>query len=149
MIRYDLVCEKEHSFDSWFSDSDAFDTQARRGFVTCPQCGSANVRKALMAPRVSGTRKQNELPEPVPQSGVAVTSPKDRELRALLRAMHEHVKNNADDVGEKFAEEARKMHYGETGQRAIYGQANVEDAKAMHEEGIEFHALPALPDDRN
>lgn len=148
MIRYDLICEKDHAFDSWFSDSASFEKQAKRGFVVCPQCGSMKVRKALMAPRVAGTRTQDGAPTSQ-SSPVAVTSQRDSEMRAMLRALHEHVKKNADHVGDKFAEEARKMHYGETDHRAIYGQANIEEAKAMHEEGIEFHALPALPEDRN
>lgn len=150
MIRYDLVCEKDHAFDSWFSDSDAFDMQAKRGFVVCPECGSAKVRKALMAPRVSGTRKRDEAPiVSDAKTPVAMLSQRDAEMRAMLRALHEQVKQNSDNVGDKFAEVARQMHYGEIEHRSIYGQANIEEAKAMHEEGIEFHALPVLPEDRN
>lgn len=148
MIRYDLTCDKGHAFDSWFSDSASFEKQANRGFVVCPHCGSSKVKKALMAPRVSGTRTQNQTPDTA-AAPVAMTSQRDSDMRAMLRSLHEHVKKNADDVGTKFAEEARKMHYGETDQRAIYGQANMEEAKAMHEEGIEFHPLPDLPGDRN
>ena len=155
MIRYALVCEGRHEFESWFSDSAAYDRQATRGLVTCPICGSTKVEKAIMAPRVTGTRKADvaarrqaaaaaETPAPV-----AMLSPQEREFRRKLKELREHLVNNADYVGPKFPEEARKMHYGEIEHRSIYGEATPDDAKALREEGIEFHSLPVLPEKRN
>ena len=163
MIRYALACEKGHAFESWFQSSAAYDRQVKRGLVTCPVCNSAAVDKAIMAPRVSGARKQvsalqpaaaappAETPAPVGDAPapVAMVSPQERELRKKLREVREHLIKNADYVGQKFPEEARKMHYGEIEHRSIYGEASPDQAKELHEEGIEFHPLPVLPDERN
>jgi hypothetical protein len=163
MIRYTLICDREHSFESWFQNSAAYDKQVKRGLVTCPVCSSAKVSKALMAPRLSGVKKRGraaapeamptpaEAPAAVPAAPapVAMMSPQEREFRAKLKELREHIVKNADNVGQKFPEEARKMHYGEAEHRSIYGEASPEQAKELHEEGIEFHALPVLPDERN
>ncbi len=158
MIRYALACDKGHGFDSWFADSSAFDKQAKRGLVTCPHCGSAKVEKAIMAPRISGARKRgaaSQAAEVAPaapladKAPVAMISPQEQEFRAKLKELREHIVKNADDVGQKFPEEARKMHYGETEHRSIYGVASPEDARELAEEGIEFMPVPTLPDDRN
>jgi len=159
MIRYALVCAKGHTFESWFQNSAAFDKQAKRGLVECPACGNTKVEKALMAPTLAGTRKRaqpavpmvsNEA-APVAEAAapVAMVSPEEREFRAKLKELREHLTKNADNVGRKFPEVARKMHYGEIEHRSIYGEASSEEAKELHEEGIEFHPLPVLPDDRN
>ena len=161
MIRYALVCDQGHAFESWFADSAAYDKQAKRGLVSCPQCGSAKVEKAIMAPRLAGSRKGAapvEMPaespaaapeKPQEKAPVAMLSPQERELRAKLKELRDHLTQNADNVGPKFPEEARKMHYGEIEHRSIYGEATPDDAKALAEEGIEFHPLPILPDERN
>jgi len=166
MIRYALVCAKGHEFESWFADSATFDKQAKRKLVTCPHCGSAKVEKAIMAPRLSGTRKRvmsvagpeppaepraPEAPTPatLERAPVAMMSPQEQAFRAKLKELRDHLTKNADDVGAKFPEEARKMHYGEIEHRSIYGVASPEDAKELAEEGIEFHPLPMLPDERN
>ena len=160
MIRYSLSCDKGHGFESWFQDSSAYDKQAKRGLVTCPQCGSAKVEKAIMAPRLAGARKRGAreeappLPAATPDKAqenqpVAMMSPQEKEFRAKLKELREHIVKNADDVGQKFPEEARKMHYGETEHRSIYGVASPDDAKELAEEGIEFHPIPILPDERN
>jgi hypothetical protein len=162
MIRYNLVCTKGHEFESWFAGSAAYDRQAKRGLVECPVCGSAKVGKALMTPRLARTRKStpaaSEAPEPTapapvvpaaPEAPVVVISPQERELRTKLRELREHLVKNAENVGQRFPEEARKMHYGEKEHRSIYGTASPDDAKALHEEGIEFAPLPVLPDERN
>ncbi|MFA6264497.1 MAG: DUF1178 family protein [Pseudolabrys sp.] len=154
MIKYTLACDKGHEFDSWFADSGAYDKQARRGLVTCPHCGSAKVEKAIMAPRLAGTRKRKAPRDAVPapaaeKSPVAVMSPVEQELRAKLKELREHITKNADNVGEKFPEEARKMHYGETEHRSIFGVASVDDARELADEGIDVHPLPSLPDERN
>ena len=160
MIRYALACEKGHEFESWFQDSAAFDKQAKRGLVTCPHCGSAKVGKAIMAPRLASTRKRKAPTEaPLPavaapekaqeKATVAMISPQEREIRTKLKELRDQLLQNADHVGAKFPEEARKMHYGETEHRSIYGEATAEDAKSLAEEGIEFHPLPILPDEQN
>jgi hypothetical protein len=159
MIKYALVCDKGHEFESWFADSAAFDKQAKRKLVTCPVCDSAKVEKAIMAPRLAATKKRKtQVPAqpapasadaPVPAAPVAMMSPQEQELRTKLKELREHLTKNADNVGKKFTEEARKMHYGEIEHRSIYGEATPEDAKELSEEGIEFHPLPILPDERN
>ena len=160
MIRYTLVCERRHDFESWFANSAAFEKQAARGLVACPVCGSSKVEKAIMAPSLARKDKSTaavvrEQPvESQPQSNpekapVAMVSPQEREFRAKLKELRDHLTRNADYVGPQFPEEARKMHYGEAKHRSIYGEAAAEEAKALQEEGIEFHPLPTLPDDRN
>ncbi|HEU5445083.1 MAG TPA: DUF1178 family protein [Pseudolabrys sp.] len=160
MIRYALICRQGHEFESWFQDSAAYDKQAKRGLVSCPHCGSAKVEKAIMAPRLSATAKRRskaiEAPETAPEAApapapapVAMISPQEQEIRAKLKELRDHLTKNADNVGAKFPEEARKMHYGEIEHRSIYGVASPEEAKELSEEGIEFHPLPSLPDERN
>jgi hypothetical protein len=156
MIRYALVCDKGHDFESWFQDSGAYDKQAKRGLVACPHCGSAKVGKAIMAPRLSGAKKRAAPAEPAAVSAgapekapVAMLSPQEREFRTKLKELRDHLTKNADHVGPKFPEEARKMHYGETEHRSIYGEASPDEARRLAEEGIEFHPLPILPDERN
>jgi hypothetical protein len=161
MIRYALACSKGHGFESWFQNSAAYDKQAKRGLVECPVCGDTKVEKALMAPTLSGTKKRarpstpmvsnDAAPAPAAEvpAPVAMVSPEEREFRAKLKELRDHLTKNADNVGRKFPDEARKMHYGETEHRSIYGEASPEEAKEMHEEGIEFHPLPVLPDERN
>jgi hypothetical protein len=159
VIRYALACDRGHEFESWFASSDAYDKQRKRRLVTCPACGSSKVDKMLMAPQLARTERQRGAPTPAPAAPqpaaapdptpVAMMSDKERELRAKLRELREHVTSNADYVGRQFAEEARRMHYGETEHRSIYGEASPDDAKALHEEGVEFYPLPLLPDDWN
>ena len=157
MIHYSLVCHKGHDFESWFQNSAAYDKQVKRGLVSCPLCGSAKVEKAIMAPRLA--RKDKSTPIAAPAEGsapsaeaptpVAMISPQEKEFRAKLKELRDHLTANADNVGKKFPEEARKMHYGEIEHRSIFGEASPQDAKDLHEEGIEFHPLPVLPDERN
>jgi hypothetical protein len=161
MIHYALVCERGHNFESWFQDSAAYDKQVKRGLVTCPQCNSAKVEKAIMAPRVATSAKKRRAPIEAPAAAaevratppapapVAMISPQEQEFRTKLRELRDHLVKNADNVGAKFPEEARKMHYGEIEHRSIYGVASPEEANELSEEGIEFHPLPPLPDERN
>jgi hypothetical protein len=161
MIKYTLVCDKKHEFESWFADSSAFDKQAKRKLVACPVCDSTKVEKAIMAPRVAAKkgRVPIEMPAPAPEAAtatpvaaaapVAMISPIEQEFRAKLKELREHLVKNSDNVGEKFPEEARKMHYGEAEHRSIFGVASPEEAKELLEEGIECHPLPVLPDERN
>jgi len=150
MIKYALICEQRHEFESWFANSTAYDKQAKRGLVSCPACGSTKVEKAIMAPRLSGTRKGRQRAAEAPTAtSVAMLSPQEQELRAKLKELREHITKNADYVGQKFPEEARKMHYGDIEHRSIYGEASLETAKELSEEGIELHPLPVLPDEQN
>lgn len=162
MIRYALACRQGHAFESWFQHSDAFDEQAKRGLIACPTCGSTDVEKALMAPRLSqsvtGSKRRvasdaDENAQKTPASGakapVAIMSPQERELRKKLKELREQLTNTAEHVGPRFPEEARKMHYGESEHRSIYGEASADEARELIEEGIEFHPLPVLPDDQN
>jgi hypothetical protein len=157
MIRYALVCDKGHDFESWFADSAAFDRQKKRKLVGCPVCGSSKVEKALMTPRIAGGRKRvaakppepAETPAAEPAAPVAIVSPEEQEFRSKLKELRSHLLKNSENVGGKFPEEARKMHYGEVEHRSIYGVASPQDAKELAEEGIEFHPLPVLPDERN
>ncbi len=147
MIRYDLICDKGHQFDSWFRDSATYDKQARRGFVACSVCGSSKVEKQLMAPGIPA--KSNRKDE-VPQKMVAgPVDPRVAVMMKMMREMRQHVEENADYVGDKFAEEARKIHFAETEARGIYGEATADEATALIEEGIEVFPLPRLPEDGN
>ncbi|TXJ24828.1 MAG: DUF1178 family protein [Afipia sp.] len=155
MIRYSLRCERGHAFESWFQSSSAYDSQRKRGLVACPSCDSTKVEKAIMAPRIARKGKSKSATEPVtaPTDDTSSTSlvmaPQERELLSKLRELRDHVLKNADDVGNKFPEEARKMHYGDIEQRAIYGEATADEARSLVDEGIDVAALPVLPGDRN
>lgn len=162
MIRYALACPEGHAFESWFKHSDAFDEQAKRGLIACPTCGSTDVEKALMAPRLSrsvteskrgaardGEESEQKAVAPSTKAPVAIMSPQERELRQKLKDLRDQLTKSAEHVGQRFPEEARKMHYGETEHRSIYGEASADDARALIEEGIEFHPLPVLPDEQN
>jgi hypothetical protein len=156
MIRYTLRCEHDHAFESWFQDSSAYDTQVKRKLVSCPVCGSHGIEKAIMAPRIVGKKgREGAAPAPAPaDTGAAATSTpllmaQERELRAKLKELRDHIVKNADNVGESFPNEARKMHYGEIEHRPIYGEASPDEARSLIEEGVEVSPLPVLPDDRN
>ena len=149
MIRFALNCDQGHEFDSWFQSSSAYDKQIKRGLLACPHCGSAKVDKAIMAPRLSGTNKEEAEPVAAKKAPVAMLSPQEQEIRSKLKELRDHLTKNAENVGQKFPDEARKMHYGDIEHRSIYGEASPEEAKDLADEGIEFHPLPILPDDKN
>ena len=154
MIKYTLACAQGHAFESWFSNSAAYDKQAKRGLVSCPICGDSKVEKAIMAPQLSGTRKRGAAQTPVPaeaaetpaadaaKAPVAMISPQEREIRAKLKELRDHLTKNAENVGGKFPEEARKIHYNEAPPRSIRGQASHDEAEALSEEGIDFAQIP-------
>jgi len=144
VIRFALTCEDGHTFDAWFSSGDSYDEQTEAGVIVCPDCGSVEVRKAPMAPAV--LRGRNQAPAPENES-VALAAGK--QTYAFLKGLRAHLEANADDVGKNFPEEARKIHYGEKEERNIYGEASVEEAKALHEEGIPALPLPKLPEEHN
>ena len=165
MIKYQLICDKSHEFEGWFGDSAAFESQQESGFLTCPVCGSADVRRALMAPNLASPKtRKTELaeqqpsaqPEPqpqpqAPQQASAALPPaaarKMQELMSEMRALQTRIREECRDVGNDFAEEARKIHYGEVEPEGIYGQATAEEREALDEEGIEIMDMPWLPKD--
>lgn len=142
MIRYSLICENAHEFEGWFSEGADFDRQVASGLLTCPVCNSASISKSLMAPSVSTARKKDEM------QTVAMDVAR-REAFLKLKEAVAAIKANSEDVGTRFPEEARKIHYGEADARGIIGQATPDEAKALVEEGIEIAALPILPEDVN
>ena len=140
MILYNLRCRKDHGFEAWFRDSATYETQIADGEVRCPVCGSKKVEKAPMAPRVSGGRSRGlSASDNAPENGKAVA------MRQALRELRRHVEDNCDYVGAQFAEEARKIHYGEAEERNIYGESSDEDAVSLNEEGIKVQRIPWLP----
>ena len=159
MIHYNLRCERDHTFESWFQNSSAYESQEKRKLISCPVCGSDKVERAIMAPQVvSKKSREREVPAPTPAASTEVAAPaaatplmmaQERELRAKLKELRDHIVKNADNVGERFPNEARKMHYGDIEHRPIYGEASPDEARSLIEEGIEVSPLPVLPDDRN
>jgi hypothetical protein len=141
VIQYSLHCANAHDFDAWFKNAAAFDEQQARGIVQCPICASNAVSKALMAPAVarSGSEKMS----------LSSGHPDIAKFRELLRAYRQKVVSEADYVGDKFAEEARKIHFEEVAARGIYGEATRDEVIALAEEGIEFAPLPDLPEESN
>ena len=141
MILFDLKCGKGHVFEAWFRDGSSADRQMAGRKVACPECGNSKVAKAPMAPRIAGKKKTDATP-PAPSKEMVAMSTKLRKELGELRAK---VEANCDYVGEKFAEEARKIHYGETDPRSIYGETSKEEAHALADEGVEFARIPWLP----
>jgi hypothetical protein len=144
MIRYDLTCDKGHEFDGWFRDSAAFDSQIKAKLVACSHCGSGSVQKQLMAPGIPA--KSNTKSTTMVTGAV---DPRSQMLLQMMREVRRNVEENSEYVGDKFADQARKMHYSEIKKHGIYGEARPEEAKALIEEGIEVHPLPRLPEDSN
>jgi hypothetical protein len=171
MIRYSLRCERGHAFESWFQSSSAYESQEKRKLVSCPACGSTKVERAIMAPQIvtrkgrakaavpaeaadaPATEAAQESAQASTQGSAQASTPllmaQERELRAKLKELRDHIVKNADNVGEKFPNEALKMHYGDIEHRPIYGEASPDEARALIEEGVEVSPLPVLPDDRN
>ena len=131
MILYDVVCSNDHVFEAWFADSEAFDKQRQKGEIACPICGDTEVSKALMAPNISAKKEQS-----------AAQIMEAAEAMKFLYKMREHVEENCDYVGNKFAEEARKIHNEEVEKRDIYGEATAEEAAQLRDEGVEFGEIP-------
>ena len=141
MISYSLVCDNSHKFDAWFRSAEAFDEQAERGIVTCPMCNSTRVDKALMAPAVSRMNSDK----------VSLSSghPQQAEIREMLRVMRKKVTSEADYVGDRFAEEARKIHFRESAAHGIYGEATHDEIAELIEDGVDFLPLPHVPEEAN
>jgi hypothetical protein len=157
MIRYSLRCEKDHAFESWFQNSGAYDSQVKRKLVSCPVCGSVTIEKAIMAPRIVGKKGRDKAVAPIEAPAETPAAPEatpllmtqERELRAKLKELRDHIVKTADNVGERFPNEARKMHYGDIEHRPIYGEASPDEARALIDEGVEVSPIPVLPEDRN
>jgi len=142
MIRFSLVCENDHEFDGWFSNSQDFEKQLKRGLVTCPSCASPKVSKSLMAPSVSTSRVKETM-------AVTKADTARRQLMGEMKKLRDKIVESSEDVGVRFPEEARKIHYGESEERGIYGEASRDDVESLLDEGIEIAPLPVLPDDVN
>ena len=133
MIRYTLVCDKNHDFEGWFPGIEACDKQLAAGLVSCPDCNSKKVRKALMAPAIATKKKDDGADKR--QLVMAAQ-------QAMMTKLRQHVENNFENVGDRFPEEARRIHYGETEQRDIYGEASPDEARELVEEGVKIAPLP-------
>ncbi len=169
MILYDLKCRKDHVFETWFRDSAAYDEQVAAGAIACPTCGSRKIAKALMAPRLGNSGRNRDArrdsgrhagepgtrrgprggPGGVPGGKMATRAVKETaesaELMGHLRELRKKVEENCDYVGGEFAEEARKIHYGEQDPRNIYGETSDEQAEELHDEGVTFSRIPWAP----
>ena len=132
MILFTLRCAAGHEFEGWFRDGDSFAVQQTAGEIACPQCGDSQVEKAVMAPNIARSRTKTPALSPA-------------QMRAALVELRRQVETNCDYVGERFAEEARKIHYGETEARGIYGETSDKEARELNEEGVEFAKIPWLP----
>jgi hypothetical protein len=141
VIHYALVCENEHKFEAWFRSAEAYDEQHKRGIVTCPVCMSGSVEKALMAPAVSRANSE--------KVSLSIGHPEHAKLREALKALRQKVMSEADYVGDKFAEEARKIHFKDVEARGIYGEATPDEVASLVEDGVDFMPLPNLPEEHN
>jgi hypothetical protein len=144
MIKYALGCAEGHAFDSWFSDSASYDKQRKRGFVACPECGSTRVDKAIMAPAVVGGDRATV--QTVPE---LVVDDRRRQAREFFLRMRREIEANTDDVGAKFPDMARAIHFGDEPERAIRGRASLAEAKSLLEDGVAVMPLPMLADELN
>ena len=142
MIHYALVCENAHKFEAWFKSAEAYDEQHERGIVSCPVCSSGTVDKALMAPALGKAVSREKV-------SLSIGHPEHAQLREALRALRDKVTTEADYVGDKFAEEARKIHFKDIEARGIYGEATPEEVAALIEDGVDFMPLPNLPEEHN
>ena len=154
MILYKLKCKKGHEFEAWFASGAAYDKQAKRGQLSCPKCGSGQVAKAPMAPRIAKRGKAKPVDKPAEKPMEAPKHETRRvaahgELVSAMRKLRAEIEAKSEYVGPRFSEEARKIHYEEVPARGIHGEATTDEAKALSEEGIEFFPLPVLPEDRN
>lgn len=140
MIKYNLICRHSHEFEAWFSSSSDYDTQREKRLVQCPYCNSAKVEKAIMAPNVSTSRKKDKI--------AAKQLETQKKAMAMMNAaaskVRKEIEEKCDYVGDKFADEARAIHYGEKSERAIYGEATAAEAAELHEEGVGIAPLPNI-----
>lgn len=150
MIRFTLICEHEHEFEAWFASNEDFDHQQSSGWVSCPICESSNVEKTLMIPSIAKSSKEKNIDEDTPTETPSVL-PDDRQRKIInkIRELRNELLDGAENVGDKFPEEARKIHYGESERKGIYGQADSQEVEELLDEGIPVAPLPILPEDTN
>lgn len=141
MIRFSLYCSSNHEFEGWFRNNADFDNQLAGGHICCPLCNSTEVQKSLMAPAVSTGRQQEKIADTVQDT--------QKQIVAEIQAQVRKFRQNADYVGDRFAEEARKIHYGETETRGIYGEATTDEVSSLLDDGVEVMPMPDLPEDKN
>jgi len=141
MIRFSLHCDHGHEFEGWFRDNADFDRQSERRLVSCPVCNSPEIQKSLMAPAVSTSRSKEQVAIAMGEA--------QKQMLEQMRELSRKVRENADYVGDQFAEEARKIHFGETEARGIYGEASKEDVHSLIEDGVDMMPLPVFPEDKN
>jgi len=162
MIRYQLKCSNDHTFEGWFGSGKAYDAQARRKQVTCPVCGTAEVEKAIMSPRIArGRSRKPSRSDEAPRETPADVSPaagakaqrvlngEQRKLLSMMRQLRDEMLAKSDYVGPRFAEEARRIHNEEVPSRGIHGEATADEVAELKDEGVEIYPLPVLPDDHN
>lgn len=143
MIVFDLNCSNGHAFEGWFKDSAEFTSQRRRKLVVCPACGDMKVERALSAPHVNrGASRGGAAKAPAAKKVVSGDGPAPEAVKAAMLQLRKYVESNADYVGDRFPEEARKIHNGEVDARGIYGEASDEEAEALQEEGVEVQRIP-------
>jgi hypothetical protein len=149
MIKFALACDEGHGFESWFPDGAAYEKQARRGLIACPECGSTRVAKAIMAPAVVGAGRPERAPSAAAPVPVALIDERQRALREAVRSLRREIEAHTDDVGAKFPDIARAIHTGEAPERAIRGQASRAEVEALLEEGVGVLPMPTAPDELN
>lgn len=149
MIRYSLICDKGHEYEAWFQSASAYEKQVKAGLLECAVCGSKNVQKALMAPNISTNKKRQASDEEKLKDKPKLTDKKSQDIAKAIKTIRKKIEENADYVGDRFAEEARKIYYKEDENRGIYGEASKEEVKELGEEGIPILPVPNLPEDQN
>ncbi len=145
MIKYTLGCNNGHCFEAWFRSGDAFDRQARRQLVACPDCGSTEIDKAPMSPALLKTGRAKTQPA----SSEAISEAMPKPTLADLRRLRTEILAKSQHVGKGFAEEARRIHFGEAEERSIHGEASLEDARSLIDDGVPFGLVPPVPEDQN
>ena len=141
MIKYSLICSEKHEFEVWFSNSSDYDAQKRKLLIICPYCNSTKIEKGIMAPNIASSRKREKT-----------AMEKDRNLsdiNSVIGKLRQHIKEKFEYVGDKFPEEARAIYYGEKEERKIYGEASLDEAKNLQDEGISLSAIPQLASPKN
>jgi len=133
MIKYNLKCENNHNFDAWFSDSSNFEEQNKKNLIFCPKCNSTKIEKNIMAPNI-GSKKQSYT------NALKI----EKNYEKIIKNVRKHVEKNFEYVGDKFADEARAIHYGEKEEREIYGETSVEEAVDLIEEGVNVSPIPGV-----
>lgn len=160
MIQYTLICENKHTFDAWFKSNQTYNEQRESGILECPMCATTHISKALMAPAVSISSEKVTAPVSLPATSVqdaaapgkvslSTGHPEQQKIRAALKKMRDTVVSEAEYVGDKFADEARKIHAQESENRGIYGEATADEVKALVDDGVDFVPLPTFPEDHN